>query len=356
MKKLAILPLSLLLLAASCSDEKETPRPPVPQDPVTSVESVADIVNVNVPEQDLEYTIEGNLYSFNYANGQVITYSMVQNNSQYGNIAIVRKIKGASEIIIPPVVKIIGATSGQEVEYKVMALSLYQDCAAGVKKITLPKTAVASVGSSNSINEITAKWFRDQIEMMPDLEDFELETGYPNFCSIKGAVYTADFKNLVAVPRAKTGVFTIADATTTVESYSLSYCNRITGITFPASITNIQKNAVEFNDQLVLINMLPAEAPETDVNAFGKMAQTSLLRIPAGSKASYFPVKPDMQAPVMPAEPPIDCTDEEYEAYENAMIEYEELNRAYTEAMSVYTRPAGFRLFNNVEEVSFTQN
>ncbi|MDE5842635.1 MAG: hypothetical protein K2H35_02725, partial [Muribaculaceae bacterium] len=349
-----ILRISLLHLAASYSDEKGTPRPPVPTDPVATVESVADNVTLNVPEQSLDYKIEGALYSFTYANGQVLTFTMT-NNATHGDIAVLRKISGASEVIVPPTVKIISAATGAEKEYKVMAIALYQDCGVGVKKITLPKSVVAQVAPSNTItlSEINAKWFRTQIEMMPDLEDFELETGYPKFCSINGAIYTSDFKNLVAVPRAKTGVFTIAEKTTTVETKAISYCNRITGITFPASIETIEKDAVEFNDQLVLINMLPTEAPNANENAFGKMAQTSLLRIPEGSKDSYFPVKPDLQAPVMPAEPPIDCTDEEYEAYEIALMEYEELNKTYTEAMSVYNRPAGFRLFTNVEQVTF---
>ena len=153
MKKFAILPLSLLILAASCSEEKETPRPPVPQDPVTSVESVADNVTLNAPKQNPDYEIQGNLYSFSFENGQVLTCTM-SNNAQYGYIAIVRKMSGASEVIIPSSIKVIGATTGEEVEYRVMALSLYQDGAVGVKKVTLPKTAVASIGASSAINEI----------------------------------------------------------------------------------------------------------------------------------------------------------------------------------------------------------
>lgn len=353
MKKFAILPLSLLLLAASCSDDKETPRPPVPTDPVTSVESVADQVSINVPEQDLNYTIEGNLYSFKYANGQVLTCTMTE-SSQYGYVAFVRKMSGASEIVIPPTIKIIGATSGEEVVYRVMALHLYEDGAVGVKKVTYPKTAIASVGASSAIEEIDAKWFRTQIELMPDLEDFELETGFPKFCSINGAIYTSDFKTLIGVPRAKVGVFTIADGTTTVGENALAYCNRITGITFPAGIEKIEKNAVVFNDQLVLINMLPVEAPETNAEAFGAMAQTSLLRIPAGSKPSYFPAKPEMEAPVKPADPDADCSDEEYEAYEEALEQYEAQLEEYTKAMNIYNYPAGFRNFTNVEEVNFS--
>lgn len=352
MKKFAILPLSLLILAASCTDEKETPRPPVPTEPVVNVESIADDVTLNAPEQNLDYKINGSLYDFSFSNGQVLTCTMTE-NGQYGYIAIVRKMSGASEIVIPSKIKVIGATSGEEIEYRVIALSLYQNGAVGVKKVTLPKTANAQIGASSSISEIDGKWFRSQIEMMPDLEDFELETGFPNYCSINGAIYTADYKHIVAVPRAKKGVFTIADATTTVDTKAFSYCAQLTGITFPASITTIQNEAVEFNDMLVLINMLPESAPSTDIEAFGKMAQTSLLRIPEGSKDSYFPAKPDLKAPVRPAELPNDFTDEEYDEWELAMVEYEEQAAAYNEAMSIYNKPAGFRYFTNVEEVVF---
>lgn len=353
MKKIALLPIAALLMLASCKDDDPAPRPAIPTDPVTTVESVADQVTLNVPEQSMEYELDGSLYRFKYANGQEITYTMA-NDATQGYVARVRKISGASEVVIPPVVKVIGAVSGNEIEYKVIALDLYQDgVAPGVKKLTLAKSVVAGIGESNALVEVTGAWFRSQLEMLPDLEEIELETGFPKFCSIQGALYSDDMKTLVAVPRARNGIFTIAEDTETVDERAFYYCNKLTAITFPAAVKEIKSGAVDFTEMLVLLNMQPDVAPKTAEDAFGLMARTSLLRIPAGSRTSYFPEKPDMEEPVMPGEPSLDASDEEWEAYDKALAEYEAEMKVYSAAMAVYNNPAGFRSFTNVEEVNF---
>ncbi len=352
MKKFAFLSLSaLMMLAASCSDDNEPVRPPVPTDPVVTVPSVADQVTLNLPEQSLDYEIEGNLYRFNYSNGQYIIFSM-KDDIVDGRYAIVHKIGGASEVVIPPTVKAIGATTGQELTWEIRALDLYVDGAQGVKKLTLSKSVIGGYVKGN-LDALDANWLRTQISLLPDLEDFEIENGLPGFVSINGAVYTSDMTQLVAVPRAKTGVFTIAENTKTVQTHAMQYCSKLTGITFPKAVTEIAEEAVINNDMLVLINMEPTDAPKTYETTFGRMAQTSELRIPLGTKSSYFPEKPDMEMPVAPIEPPIDSSREEYEDYLEALGQYNDAMEVYNEVMAVYTRPIGFRNFKNVVETAF---
>lgn len=352
MKKFAFLTLSaLMLLAASCSDDnKETPRPPVPTDPVVSVNSVADQVSIDVPEQYLDYEFDGNLYRFKYANGQELVFDM-QNDAQLGRIAIVKKIQNATEAVIPSQVYAL-STTGDELVYNVIAMHLYKDGALNVKKLTVAGTALIGGYESNSLGNITDKWVETQLELLPDLEEIYIEEGTSNYCTINGAVYTANMKKLVGVPHARAGIFTIAEDTEAVGYRAFYYCSKLTAITFPAGIKSIGEEAVTFNDNLVLINMLPEETPLTYESSFGKMAQTGLLRIPAGSLESYFPARPDIEKPVPPVEPEGDDEDE-WDAYDIAKAEYDDAIVEYEAAMTHYNRPIGFRDFSNVEQVTF---
>lgn len=356
MKKFALLPLAaLMLFAASCSDDNNEPvRPAVPTDPVTSVESVADQVTLNAPEQNIDFEYDGGVYTFTYSNGQKVAYTLTSLSTE-GYIAVVRKISGAEEIVIPATVKAIRASDGEELVYRVAGLGLYQDGVSDeVKKVTISKEAHYSY-SSTSIEQLSATKMWEQISKMPKVENIELENGYPGFCSIDGAVYTSDLKTLVGVPRGKSGIFTIAEDTEIVGEKAFAHCDKIISITFPAAITTIGDEAVTHSDMLVLINMLPEYAPATSENTFGRMAQTGLLRIPVGSKGSYFPERPTATEPVPPVEPPLDCTDEEWSAYEIASAEYDKALAEYETIMNAYERPVGFRKFKNVEEVTFPQ-
>ena len=352
MKKIAFLSLSaLLMLAASCSDDNNEPtRPAVPTDPVTSVPSVADQVTFNAPEQNIDFEFDGNYYTFEYSNGQKITYTLA-NNSTLGYYAVVKKMLGEN-VIVPAEVKAIRASDGEELTYKTVAFNLNQEGSETVKTLTVSKDITGGY-ANNALGDLTATWVRAQLEMMPNLEKVELEKGFVNFTTIDGAIYTNDLKTLVAVPRGRSGIFTIAEDTKTVDDRAFYYCNRLTAITFPAGIESIGDEAVTFNEMLVLLNMEPSVAPATSEYSFGKMAQTSLLRIPAGSKNSYFPAKPEIERPVAPSEPSLDASDEEYMEYLDALAEYNKALDAYNEEMSVYERPVGFRNFTNVEEVNF---
>lgn len=353
MKKFALLPLAALLMLGACSDDDPAPERIIPTDPVVSVASTADQVTLDVPEQDLNYEIVGPLYRFTYANGQKITYQMT-NDFTLGYIARVKKIEGATDVIIPPTVSVIGAVSQQLVTYKVVALDLYQEGAPDVKKITMSKDVFGQIGDSNTVQQVTASWLRNQLEKLPALESFELETGYPGFCSIDGAIYTSDYKTLVGVPRGRAGMFTIAEDTENVDTRAFYYCNYVSGITFPAGVKSIGKDAVAFNERLALINMLPTVAPATNEFSFGAYGQTSVLRIPAGSKDSYFPAKPEIEEPVAPKEPDIDLgTDEEFEQYDIDYAQYLVKMAEYNKVMNAYNNPIGFRKFTKVEEVNF---
>lgn len=358
MKKIAFLPLLALLALAACSDDNDNNRK-IPEAPVVVVDAVADNVVYEAPAQVGSYTIEGpseNLYRFKYENGQEIVYTQTMESSQFkgANIATVRKIEGTAEdVVIPRVFTVENSDGSGVTEWQVVSVDLYVDAVSpNIKTITWPKGAYAYEKDSQ-YKAADPDWIRAQMAKCPNLEKMELEDGFPGFVSVQGAVYTKDFAELVSVPRGVKGTFTIAEGTTTVQTGAFDHCSLLDAITFPSSITSIEEYAVVYNDNLMVINMLPIQAPVTPAMAFGTAARNSILRIPEGSLDSYIVEKPQLEEPVAPAEPDMEESDDVWNEYYDKLAIYEEELAAYNEAMSAYTNVEGFVNFTNIQQTKF---
>ncbi len=357
MKKFALLPALALLILGACSDNKGEEPNPVPTDPVVSVNPVPDQTTLNVPEQDPEYIYDSQAgsacYRFKYANGQELTLDI---DTRYADpaAAVVRKIEGtASEVVIPPYCT--AKLNNVETQIPIVSINLYQDGVAECVKTVKIAQSVNKMFKDNKYLNVTDEYICNQVKKMASVERIELEDGFGggNYGCINGAVYSNNFRNLVAVPNAVKGVFTVADGTQTIGVKSFFDCREITGITLPASVAKINANAVVGTSKLGLINMLSTEAPEALEDSFGHYAYDGVLRIPAGCKADYTFEKPDMELPVEPASPDIDASDEEWDAYDEAYAIYEEELKAYNEAFASYNTHSAYRNFKNVEEVNF---
>lgn len=346
MKKKLFLPVAALLILGACSSEDEVVRP-VPNDPIQTVPSVADHVSLNAPAQS-DVKVEGSFYRISYANGQEILYSFAIDNTE-GDIAIVRKIEGtASDVVIP------ASVTYNDVELIVYCVNLYPD---GIKdnvtSLTLPNTAVA-MPEGTSYKAVNAEYLRNQFAEGKKLQKIELEDGFSGFCTINGAVYSSDFTTLVSVPREYPGTFTVAESTTVIDDRALFYCSKIDVLTIPSGVTKIGNEAVNFNNNLLLINCLPVKAPEASADAFGTYAHNGVLRIPAGAEDNYKFSKPEIQRPKEPVEPDEElATPEEMEAYEEALAVYETEVEEYKAAMETWANYAGWAYFKNIEGVNF---
>ena len=376
MKKFALLPAVALLLLASCSDDD--PVRPVPNDPVISVPAVADQTRADAPKQNPDYTqlpqLGSAYYLFTFDNGQELTVSVETQTikEEKKMVAVVKKIGGnAPKVVIPSTLTGKTGTNNEPVEISVICLNLFEEAVdPAVKEIVLSK-GVNMMKDENGAKflAVTPSYLEVEVSKCPYVEKFGLEEGYfgaeenddPSvtpkalgFVTKDGAIYTSDFKTLVAVPRAIDGTFTVVTGTENINARAFYLCSKIDAITFPASVQSIGKEAVMHTSDLLAINMLAPVAPKAPADAFGYFASSSVLRIPNGSLKSYTIVKPDVERPVEPIEPDMETgTDEEWEAYDIAMGEYNKALAAYEEAMSSYVDYAGYLAFKNIQEVNF---
>ena len=205
MKKIALLPVAALLMLGACSNDDPVVRP-VPNDPVQTVPSVADHITLNAPAQ-AEVKAEGSYFRVSYANGQEIVYSLV-NSSSLGYVATVKKIQGsAADVIVP------ASVNYNERTFTVNSLDIMlEGIDDTVTSLTFPNTITQLVDNSIFAN-LTSDYFRAQMERGNKVESINLEEGFPNFCSIDGAVYSADLQTLVCVPRGYKGTMTVAEDT-----------------------------------------------------------------------------------------------------------------------------------------------
>lgn len=359
-KLLALLPaLALMFIAASCSDSEE-PRQ-IPNDPVISVPAVADDVTIDVPAQvgDYVYTpeISSNSYRFTFDNGQNLICYIDTNTLGYAVAKVIKIEEGADNVIIPPY---LDARIGEDdVQIPVICLELFENAVAEtVKSITLPKTvnrmvATSADGSSKTFTTADAAYWRVQVGKCPNVEKFELENGFPGYASIDGSIYTADLKSLVAVPKGKTGIFTVADDVENVQDQAFYNCKKIDGITFPVSLKSLGSEALVGLENLLVINMQPTEAPEAGADTFGFYVENCLFRIPAGCMANYTFLKPDIEEPVEPVEPDMEASDEVWDQYDADMADYRIALREYNEVMAEYNTHVGYTTLTSIQEVNF---
>lgn len=345
MRKFALLPVAALLMLGACSSDDPEVRP-VPNDPVQSVTSVADHVTLNAPAQ-ADVKNEGSYFRVSYANGQEIVYAFLKDATK-GYIATVKKIEGSSaDVVIPASVKY------NNNDFAVYSLDLFLDGVSDVvTSLTIPNTAAAMVVNAAYV-AVDGAYLRTQMERCQNVKKLELEDGFPGFCSINGAIYSADFKVLECVPRGYEGTLTVAEDTEEIAPRALYYCSKIDVLTIPAKVAKIGDEAVVFNDNLLLINCLATTAPEAVTGSFGTFAHNGVLRIPAGAEASYKPEKPTLERPIMPNEPDGDASDEEWDAFYEAEAKYYEDLAVYDEANNAYTSHEGWVYFKNVESVNF---
>ena len=87
------------------------------------------------------------------------------------------------------------------------------------------------------------------------LSELAVAQGNADIKSVGGALYSADGTKLIAVPRAASGTFTVADGVTALESGAFEGCAQISEIILPASITEIPEYAFSGCSALTSLTM-----------------------------------------------------------------------------------------------------
>lgn len=356
MKKLLFLPVAAMMLLVGCSEDEPIV---IPQAPVKVQQPVADNVDYHAPGQSSnKYVMDGGLYVFTYQNGQQVGYEMMTSGND--RVAIVKKITGtAKDVVIPyTVTGLISDT--QTAEWTVIGIDPYADgIAENITSLTLPASC-SNYMYNSTIYQADDEQMRKITQNGKGLTKVELEAAYPGYVSINGAIYTADMKTLVTVPRKMAGEFAVAEGTETIGEVAFTHCSSLTAVTLPASVTAIDKEAFTFCDKLLVINVLSSEAPVAYADTFSKyLAENGELRIKKGTEGTYRVAKPTINEPLMPTEPAQpgeDATEEEMDAYEVAMAEYEKALEkydaeveVYDEAWLKYNEKAGYSIFKTIK-------
>ena len=385
MRKLYLLPAAALLLAAgACSSDD--PVVEIPNDPITLQPATVDDPMINTPQQVTDFDPDGEIVTYPqivsgvsmpYDNGQVITYSLAADEESGTYTATVRLIEGTAEdVVIPRVLHWSYNRVPQDYQITAFYLPIINESEESpigdnVRSITLPKECAPA---RTSANEYKNDDFALQLCRGKNLQNVYLEDGYPNYCSIDGAVYTADMKTLVAVPSGRTGNFTAATGTETIGAHAFNHCSALQTITLPASVTAIDSEAFLWTENTLVINILSPSSPTAPEDAFGSYAQKAVIRVPAAALPSYelvAPVEPERPAdliePTMPEMPGDGASDEDWDAYDKAvedyevayteyeqrLADYEAEVRVYETAYKTYVQRAGYSNLN-IEAWDFT--
>ena len=220
-------------------------------------------------------TLEANTFDYCYS---LVSIDLPDGLQTIGGSAF-HMSTGLREIVIPDSVTSIGGSAFAQCDGLVRAVlpkglkelpsSLFFDADA-LEEVILPEAPTsivhAAFGSCDSLKSFTLP---ASVEVMEPgvwsgcavLEGVEVEAGNEHFISIDGAVYSKDGKLLYYCPSTKTGVFTIEEGTQVILENAFGYCDKLTDIRFPDTVTEIQDYA--FRDCVGLTEITLGNGVET---------------------------------------------------------------------------------------------
>ena len=120
------------------------------------------------------------------------------------------------------------------------------------------------------------------------LTGFTVAAENQNYCAVDGVLFSFDLKTLQAFPAGKSGVYTIPDGVTDVQSNAFSGCTGLTSVTIPDSMTSIGNNAFSGCISLENIFVAAGNLSYCDIEGVLFNANGKILQIyPAGKGSDY---------------------------------------------------------------------
>ena len=130
--------------------------------------------------------------------------------------------------------------------------------------------------------------FNSQIFDMENLLEINIHEDNEKFCSVDGAVLSKDLKNLIIVPRGKTGSYTVPDKVKTFDTNAFNNCS-LSEIVLPAGYTeefNYNKFSTAENLESIKYHKDNAKYSSVDGAVLTKDGKT-LLYVPRGKTGSF---------------------------------------------------------------------
>lgn len=129
--------------------------------------------------------------------------------------------------------------------------------------VKVPEAISGEITIPASVEEFTCSAIND----CRKITALSIEKGSANYKSIDGIVYSSDNKTVIACPRGKTGVVTVADGVETIENNAFDNCDGLSNVNYPDSLTTIGQYAFYSCDGLTDI-VLPDSLTTIKQSAF----------------------------------------------------------------------------------------
>lgn len=139
---------------------------------------------------------------------------------------------------------------------------------------------------------------------LPELKRVEVAEGSEHFASKDGALYSADYSELILVPRRKSGTFVVPKSVTIIERYAFAGCTKLRKIVLPEKVFDIRDGAfshchslsnidlpsnLSFLGEFALANTsikkvtLPSEVLDASPKAFTNAKNLEVIEVGQGS-------------------------------------------------------------------------
>lgn len=110
----------------------------------------------------------------------------------------------------------------------------------------------------------------------------------PSFSSVDGVWFDKSRSTLIQYPSGKAGGYTIPDSVTHISDYAFLWCDGLTDVTIPASVTNLGKRVFGYNTRLsaIAVDSFNPAFGSVDGVLFDK-GESTLIRYPPGKSGNY---------------------------------------------------------------------
>ena len=150
--------------------------------------------------------------------------------------------------------------------------------------------SLASIIIPSSVTSIARAAFTE----CPGLTEILVHPDNPTYSSEDGVLYDKLKTNLIKFPAGKAGAYTIPSSVTKIGGYAFYYCDRLTSVTIPESVTSISNEDVVWRNGFMGCTSLTAISVDSDNpnycsedGVLFNKTKTTLITCPGGKIGTY---------------------------------------------------------------------